>query len=104
MLFAPFVCQPWMSSSSSTHSMSATICSREAVPRSRSSTSYDGCALGVLHRLWTLSRRLQQQSHLPTAAAPPTLDAAADCGAGGSDGGEPLEIWRQLGQGPQVQH
>ncbi|KAK8458139.1 hypothetical protein SEVIR_3G316545v4 [Setaria viridis] len=53
------VCRLWTSSSSSTHSMSATIRSREAVPRSGSSTSSCGCVLGALQHLWTLSRHLQ---------------------------------------------
>ncbi|RCV06047.1 hypothetical protein SETIT_1G132100v2 [Setaria italica] len=57
---------------------------------------------GALRRPWTLFRRQQQQSHLPraAAAAPPALDAVADRGAGGSDGGEPPEIWRQPGEAP----
>ncbi|CAN6272380.1 unnamed protein product [Urochloa humidicola] len=52
---------------------------------------------GSLRRPWTLFRRQQQQSHLPRAAA---LDAAAERGAGGADGGEPPEIWRQPGEAP----
>ncbi|OEL30346.1 CLP protease regulatory subunit CLPX1, mitochondrial [Dichanthelium oligosanthes] len=56
---------------------------------------------GALRRPWTLFRRQQQQEHgrLPRAAAP-VLDAVADRGAGGSDGGEPPEIWRQPGEAP----
>ncbi|WVZ76760.1 hypothetical protein U9M48_024702 [Paspalum notatum var. saurae] len=55
----------------------------------------------ALRRPWTLFRRQQQQSHLPRAAAP-VLDAVADHGAGGSDGGEPPEIWRQPGEAPSA--
>ncbi|CAD6247277.1 unnamed protein product [Miscanthus lutarioriparius] len=59
---------------------------------------------GALRRPWTLFRRQQQQqqqeqSHVPRAAAP-VLDAVADHRAGGSDGGEPPEIWRQPGEAP----
>lgn len=56
---------------------------------------------GALRRPWTLFRRQQQQeqSHLPRAAAP-VLDAVADHWAGGTDGGEPPEIWRQPGEAP----
>ncbi|CAD6251091.1 unnamed protein product [Miscanthus lutarioriparius] len=60
-----------------------------------------GNSPGALRRPWTLFRRQQQQeqSHLPRAAAP-VLDAVADHRAGGSDGGEPPEIWRQPGEAP----
>ncbi|XP_066330088.1 CLP protease regulatory subunit CLPX1, mitochondrial-like [Miscanthus floridulus] len=58
---------------------------------------------GALRRPWTLFRRQQQQqqeqSHVPRAAAP-VLDAVADHRAGGSDVGEPPEIWRQPGEAP----
>lgn len=60
---------------------------------------------GALRRPWTLFRRQQQQqqqqeqSHVPRAVAP-VLDAVADHRAGGSDGGEPPEIWRQPGEAP----
>ncbi|KAG2650367.1 CLP protease regulatory subunit CLPX1, mitochondrial-like isoform X2 [Panicum virgatum] len=56
---------------------------------------------GALRRPWTLFRRQQQQEHgrLPRAAAA-APDAAADRGAGGSDDGEPPEIWRQPGEAP----
>jgi ATP-dependent Clp protease ATP-binding subunit ClpX len=45
-------------------------------------------------RPWVLFRRRQQQQqeHLPRAVAAPF--------AGGSDGGEPPEIWRQPGDAP----
>ncbi|XP_062223480.1 CLP protease regulatory subunit CLPX1, mitochondrial-like isoform X2 [Phragmites australis] len=49
-----------------------------------------------LRRPWALFRRRQQQSHLPRAAAAPFQDAVA----GGSDAGEPPEIWRQPGEAP----
>ncbi|KAG0532819.1 hypothetical protein BDA96_04G139800 [Sorghum bicolor] len=63
-----------------------------------------GNSPGALRRPWTLFRRQQQQqqqeqSHVPRAAAP-VLDAVADHRAGGSDGGEPPEIWRQPGEAP----
>ncbi|RLN08517.1 hypothetical protein C2845_PM11G17280 [Panicum miliaceum] len=57
---------------------------------------------GALRRPWTLFRRQQQQQEhgrLPRAAAA-APDAAADRGAGGSDDGEPPEIWRQPGEAP----
>ncbi|PUZ75196.1 hypothetical protein GQ55_1G131200 [Panicum hallii var. hallii] len=56
---------------------------------------------GALRRPWTLFRRQQQQEHgrLPHAAAA-APDAATDRGAGGSDDGEPPEIWRQPGEAP----
>ncbi|TVU32419.1 hypothetical protein EJB05_24150 [Eragrostis curvula] len=52
-----------------------------------------------LGRPWSLFRRRQQQQqheHLPRAVAVPLRDTAA----GGSDGGEPPEIWRQPGEAP----
>ncbi|XP_020408906.1 ATP-dependent Clp protease ATP-binding subunit clpX isoform X1 [Zea mays] len=56
---------------------------------------------GAFRRPWTLFRRQQQEerSHVPRAAAP-VLDAVADHRAGGSDGAEPPEIWRQPGEAP----
>ncbi|KAL6640335.1 hypothetical protein ACP70R_022184 [Stipagrostis hirtigluma subsp. patula] len=48
-----------------------------------------------LRRPWALFRRRQQQEHIPRAVAP-----LQDVVAGGSDGGEPPEIWRQPGDAP----